>query len=93
MSMPSGSDDELVSRGASVLMDVLIRAALILALALLCYRIFAPFLTLMAWSLILAVTLYPLQQSLARKMGGRQGLPRRCWCWPASCSSSHRPPC
>jgi predicted PurR-regulated permease PerM len=40
----------------------------------LCYVIFAPFLTLMVWALILAVTLYPLHRSLARKMGGRQGL-------------------
>ncbi|MBO9516156.1 MAG: AI-2E family transporter [Variovorax sp.] len=72
--MMQNESDVMMSRGASVLMDVLIRAALILALALLCYRIFAPFLTLMAWALILAVTLYPMQRSLARRMGGRQGL-------------------
>ena len=41
---------------------------------LLCYRIFAPFLVLMVWALILAVALYPLQQMLSRRMGGRQGL-------------------
>jgi predicted PurR-regulated permease PerM len=41
---------------------------------MLCYRIFAPFLSLMAWGVILAVTLYPMHQSLARKMGNRQGL-------------------
>jgi predicted PurR-regulated permease PerM len=35
--------------------------------------VFAPFLTLMVWAVILAVTLYPMHQSLARKMGGRQG--------------------
>lgn len=73
MQMPE-EDDELVSRGASALMDVLIRAGLVLVLALLCYRVFSPFLTLITWSLILAVTLYPAQQSLARHMGGRQGL-------------------
>ncbi len=72
--MMQNESDVMMSRGASVLMDVLIRAALILALALLCYRIFAPFLTLMAWALILAVTLYPMQRSLTRRMGGRQGL-------------------
>lgn len=74
MQMPEGSNDELVSRGASALMDVLIRAGLVVVLALLCYRVFSPFLTLIAWSLILAITLYPAQQSLARRMGGRQGL-------------------
>ncbi len=56
------------------LLDVLIRAGLILALALLCYRVFAPFLVLMVWALILAVTLYPLHQTLARRIGGRNGL-------------------
>ncbi|HET9692939.1 MAG TPA: AI-2E family transporter [Steroidobacteraceae bacterium] len=58
----------------SRLLDVLIRAALILALALLCFQVFAPFLTLMVWALILAVAIYPLQQWLARRVGGRQGL-------------------
>ena len=55
-------------------MDVLIRAALIGALAVLCYQVFSPFLTLMVWSIILAVTLYPLHQWLARKVGGKQWL-------------------
>jgi predicted PurR-regulated permease PerM len=58
---------------ARLLLDVLIRAGLVLALAMLCYRIFSPFLVLMVWALILAVTLYPVHQMLAAKMGGRQG--------------------
>ncbi len=66
-------DIELERRIASRLLDVLIRAGLILALVLLCYRIFSPFLTLMVWALILAVTLYPLHQMLAARMGGKQG--------------------
>jgi predicted PurR-regulated permease PerM len=41
---------------------------------MLCYRVFSPFLTLMIWALILAVTIYPLHQSLANKIGGKQGL-------------------
>ena len=44
------------------------------ALALLCYLIFAPFLTMMAWALILAVTIYPGHQMLAARLGGKQGL-------------------
>jgi predicted PurR-regulated permease PerM len=59
---------------SSQLLDVLIRAGLILAIVLLCYRIFSPFLTLMVWALILAVAIYPLQRSLARRLGDRQGL-------------------
>jgi predicted PurR-regulated permease PerM len=56
------------------LLDVLIRAGLILAMVMLCYQVFSPFLTLMVWALILAVTIYPLHQSLAGKIGVKQGL-------------------
>ena len=52
------------------LLDVLIRAGLILAMVALCYQVFSPFLTLMIWAIILAVTLYPMHQYLASKMGG-----------------------
>jgi predicted PurR-regulated permease PerM len=62
------------SRDTSGLLEVLIRAGLILALALLCYQVFAPFLTLMVWSLILAIALYPLHQVMADRMGGKQGV-------------------
>ena len=41
---------------------------------MLCFQVFSPFLSLMTWALILAVTLYPLHQSVAAKIGGRQGL-------------------
>ena len=67
------SDFATDKRRSSQLLDVLIRAGLILALVMLCYRIFAPFLVLMVWALILAVTLYPLHQALAARMGGSQG--------------------
>ena len=58
----------------SAQMDLFIRAGLILALVMLCYQVFAPFLTLMVWALILAVALYPMQQFIANKLGGKQGL-------------------
>jgi predicted PurR-regulated permease PerM len=74
MNMLSQPDQELEQRLASPLLDVLIRAGLILAMAMLCYQVFSPFLTLMVWALILAVALYPLHQSLASKIGGKQGL-------------------
>jgi predicted PurR-regulated permease PerM len=48
------------------LLDVLIKAGLIAVLAIFCYGVFHPFLDLMLWSLILAVTLYPLQIRLRR---------------------------
>ena len=67
-------DERVEQRPPADLLDVLIRAGLILGLAMLCYRIFAPFLVLMLWAVILAVTLYPLQVRAARKLGGRRGL-------------------
>jgi len=74
MNLSDTSAGELPPAGASGLLDVLIRAGLIFALAVLCFQIFAPFLTLMVWALILAVTLYPMQRYIAAKLGGRQGL-------------------
>ena len=59
---------------ASTLWDTLIRVALIGGLAWLCYAVLSPFLKLMVWSIILAVTLYPLHQLIARHVGKRQGL-------------------
>ena len=57
MNTPARQADAVEARTAAGLLDVLIRAGLILALALLCYQVFSPFLTLMVWALILAVTL------------------------------------
>jgi len=73
MNMQGLPDTEFEKRIASRFLDVLIRAGLILVMATLCYKVFAPFLNLMVWALILAVTLYPLHQSIAGKLGGRQG--------------------
>ncbi|WP_248324286.1 MULTISPECIES: AI-2E family transporter [unclassified Caballeronia] len=56
------------------LLDVLIRAGLVAVLAVFCFRVFVPFLNLMVWALILAVTLYPLQVKLRGPLGGRNGL-------------------
>jgi predicted PurR-regulated permease PerM len=70
----SQSDIEIEKRVSHRLLDTLIRAGLIAVMTVLCYQVFAPFLHLMVWAIILAVTLYPLQQSLARKIRGKQGL-------------------
>ena len=74
MSTLHDPDPEFERRVSALLLDVLIRAGLVLALAMLCFQVFSPFLSLMTWALILAVTLYPLHQSVAAKIGGRQGL-------------------
>jgi predicted PurR-regulated permease PerM len=51
------------------LLDVLIQAGLIAVLAVFCYGVFHPFRDLMLWSMILAVTLYPLHTWLRHKLG------------------------
>jgi len=55
------------------LTEVLIRFSLILFLVVMSVKIFSPFMGLMVWALILAVTLYPLHQKIAKKIGGKQG--------------------
>src|SRR6185295_2674525 len=70
----NGSDPQLDQRLKSALLEVLIRAGLIAALVVLCYQVFAPFLHLTVWAIILAVALYPFHQAIARRLGGRQGL-------------------
>lgn len=55
------------------LLDVLIRAGLIVVLVLFCFDIFSPFRDLMLWSVILAITLYPLQKKLLGPMGRKEG--------------------
>jgi predicted PurR-regulated permease PerM len=74
MNLPDEINPELERRLAAGLLDVLIRAGLVLALVMLCWAIFSPFVSLMAWSMILAVTLYPAHQKLAHRMGEKQGL-------------------
>ena len=74
MNLPNLPDHELEKRLSALLLDVLIRAGLVLALVVLCHKVFAPFLPLMLWALILAVTLYPIHQQIAKRIGGRQGL-------------------
>ena len=43
-------DHELEDRLSRRLLDVFIRAGLVVVLVMLCYRIFSPFLTMMLWA-------------------------------------------
>jgi predicted PurR-regulated permease PerM len=74
MTPPITPDRDVEKRLASRLLDVLIRAGLIVAVVILCYRVFSPFLTLTVWAVILAVTVYPLHRTIARRLNGRQWL-------------------
>lgn len=55
----------LRERVAGLQLDTFIRAALIAVLAYLCFRVMQPFLSLLTWAIILAISLYPLQRRLA----------------------------
>jgi predicted PurR-regulated permease PerM len=74
MTAPYKPDLELEMRLSRKLMDLFIRAGLISGLAVLCFVIFSPFISLMAWALILSVTMYPAHQKLSHALKGRQGL-------------------
>ncbi|NBA97620.1 AI-2E family transporter [Pseudomonas sp. R5(2019)] len=69
--VPSLNSEKAFSRG---LLDVLIRAGLIVVLVLFCFEIFRPFRDLLLWSLILAIALYPLQGRLKGMLGYKDGL-------------------
>ena len=58
---------------AKDLTEILIRVGIIAVLVFMSLQILSPFVGLVAWGLILAVTLYPVHQRLAAKFGGRQG--------------------
>ena len=72
--MPGGYEPEFEQRWKAALLETLIRAGLIGAMVVLCYQVFAPFLHLTVWAIILAVACYPLHRAIAQRLGGRQGL-------------------
>ena len=74
MNISSLSDSDLKEKASSSITDIFIRLALILGLAALCYQVLSPFLTMAVWSVILAVTLYPLHQVIARRVWSKQWL-------------------
>lgn len=73
MEIPNKPDRELEIRVSRELVDVYIRVGLIAILLMLCYAIFKPFLGLMLWAVLLAVTIYPLHRMIANRLGGKQG--------------------
>ncbi len=56
------------------LMEVLVRAGIVVVLVVLSFRIFSPFMSVLLWGAILAVALYPLHLRFVGWTGGRQGL-------------------
>jgi predicted PurR-regulated permease PerM len=68
--LPSSISEKALMRD---MLDVLIRFGLVAALVVSCYQVIYPFLNLMLWSVILAITLYPLHCLLKGKLGNKDG--------------------
>ncbi|MHB9797394.1 AI-2E family transporter [Pseudomonas sp. MT3] len=62
--------DSVLSQG---LLDVLIKAGLVATLAIFAFQVFQPFMELMLWSVILAVTLYPVLRWVKARTGLKDG--------------------
>lgn len=71
MSESESTERDQLSRD---LIEAAIRIGLIALLVVVAFRIFSPFVSLVLWAVILAVALYPLHRSLARRLGGRSGV-------------------
>ena len=55
-------------------MSSFIQIAAVVILAAWCLRIVAPFISVILWGMIIAVALYPMHQSLAARIGGKEKL-------------------
>lgn len=62
--------DGALSQG---MLDILIKAGLVAALVIFAFEVFQPFLELMLWSVILAVTLYPVLRWVKARTGLKDG--------------------
>ena len=71
MGMPEETN-ELREVFSKDLTDVFIRLAVVTVVVYASFKILNPFMGILLWALVLAVTLYPLHQKLARKIGGSQ---------------------
>jgi predicted PurR-regulated permease PerM len=54
--------------------DITIRLLILLLIVSWCFMIMYPFVSIILWSMILALALYPLHSQLSKKMGGRPKL-------------------
>lgn len=64
---------ETLEKRGKELIDLVVRIGLIVLLAWLALKVFSPFMGLMVWAIVLAIALYPLNEKLARHLGGSNG--------------------
>lgn len=70
--MTSANSSQTDDRFLANAMASFIQIGALLLLLLICYKIVAPFIHIVLWGVVLAVGLYPLHQSLASRLGGRE---------------------
>ncbi len=70
------NDDLFVKREdvMAMVIDIAIRIGVIAVMVGWCFQIVRPFIAVMLWGIIIAVTLYPVNERLAELAGGRRGL-------------------
>lgn len=56
-----------------IMMEALIRFSIVAIIVFLCWQVFAPFLGIMLWGIIMAIALYPVHQWLAKRLDNKQG--------------------
>ncbi len=69
----SKENQQLTKINSKELTDVVIRLSIVGVVVFVSFKIFNPFLGIMLWALVLAVTLYPMHQKLAGKLSASQG--------------------
>ena len=57
---------------SDIAIDVAIRVGLLSLLAFLCIFVVAPFITILLWGVILAITLYPVWEWMAARLGAHR---------------------
>ena len=64
----SQTDDRFLSNA----MASFIQIGALLLLLMMCYKIIAPFISIVVWGVVISIGLYPAHQSLTAKLGGRE---------------------
>ncbi len=64
----SQTDDRFLANSMASFLQI----GALLLLLMLCYKIIAPFISIVIWAIVISIALYPAHQSLSAKLGGRE---------------------
>ena len=70
--MTSANSSKTDDRFLANAMASFIQIGALLLLLMLCFKIIAPFISIVIWGVVISIGLYPAHQSLSAKIGGRQ---------------------